>query len=635
MRDEVRLAAEREALEIVTAARRDVRRIIVEARRELLVLTAQLHAAVEATDGPSLEAAASAPLLADPEARTRVTAADAALDLTQDVMRDARKEVRSVLGEARAEIKALTSEAPSAFNPHDDDSAGTGGGAHGWRSSEGTGRTASSSAASLDAPSDDPRAEGPVHELSLDSDLSALDFQVHDLPIPTLARILGTEPSSDALGTRPGEPTHQILAPLPPFETPRLAELRSLLRNPIAEEPVAPAFDALPTEKTSSAFEVTPAHKPFSTRFSMDAIAGADEPAIETTASTQSTQTAEAPAGGLEIDPDTPQSRLFMEDTGARTGVRSSRAFIALFAAVGALGLLVTGWWLTRQNAEPLSAATSPVVAETPEASKPAVEPVAAAGGTARAGLSLTIEARRTSWIRAQVDGRDELGRTYQAGETRHIEGARTVSIRAGDAGAVFVAVDGGTPQPLGASGAPLTRQFSAAPDGKTGPSTAVSPIGDAGKSGPSAVLTSAPAPTPAAAATKRPDARGPQSATPTATNGAPTGTVDAASGAPDASPGARPDLVRAGQQWLDAYQRRDRDAMAASGTENITVADERSVTERFPTWQGNVRRDLDQVELELTGDTALLTSRGCRRSGSVAAAAGAWPMYASSGKPV
>jgi len=54
MREEVRQAAEREALEIVTSARRDVRRIIIEARRELLVLTAQLHAAVESTDAPGL-----------------------------------------------------------------------------------------------------------------------------------------------------------------------------------------------------------------------------------------------------------------------------------------------------------------------------------------------------------------------------------------------------------------------------------------------------------------------------------------------------------------------------------------------------------------------------------------------------
>jgi ketosteroid isomerase-like protein len=74
--------------------------------------------------------------------------------------------------------------------------------------------------------------------------------------------------------------------------------------------------------------------------------------------------------------------------------------------------------------------------------------------------------------------------------------------------------------------------------------------------------------------------------------------------------------LIAAGQQWLDAYQRRDRDGMSSSGTENMTISDERTVTERFPAWQAGVRRDLDQLELELSGDTALLTARMTERSG-------------------
>ena len=46
LRDEVCGSAEREAMEIVTAARRDVRQIVMEARRELLVLSAQVQAAL-------------------------------------------------------------------------------------------------------------------------------------------------------------------------------------------------------------------------------------------------------------------------------------------------------------------------------------------------------------------------------------------------------------------------------------------------------------------------------------------------------------------------------------------------------------------------------------------------------------
>src|SRR4026209_2405933 len=45
-REEVRGSAEREAMEIVAAARRDVRQIVMEARRELLVLSAQVQAAL-------------------------------------------------------------------------------------------------------------------------------------------------------------------------------------------------------------------------------------------------------------------------------------------------------------------------------------------------------------------------------------------------------------------------------------------------------------------------------------------------------------------------------------------------------------------------------------------------------------
>jgi ketosteroid isomerase-like protein len=59
---------------------------------------------------------------------------------------------------------------------------------------------------------------------------------------------------------------------------------------------------------------------------------------------------------------------------------------------------------------------------------------------------------------------------------------------------------------------------------------------------------------------------------------------------------------------------------MSSAGTENMSISDERSVTERFPAWQVGVRRDLDQLELELSGDTALLTARMTERSGDSSA---------------
>ncbi len=112
LRDEVRLAAEREALDIVTAARRDVRRIVVEARRELLVLTAQLHASIESADQASLQPGSHAGSeSAGFAAQLDATGSVQALGATRDAVLGARREVRSVLDEARAEIEALAAEA--------------------------------------------------------------------------------------------------------------------------------------------------------------------------------------------------------------------------------------------------------------------------------------------------------------------------------------------------------------------------------------------------------------------------------------------------------------------------------------------------------------------------------------------
>jgi ketosteroid isomerase-like protein len=225
---------------------------------------------------------------------------------------------------------------------------------------------------------------------------------------------------------------------------------------------------------------------------------------------------------------------------------------------------------------------------------------------TAPGTLALTIEARRPSWIRAQIDGKDDTGRIYQAGETRHIYGARTVAIRAGDAGAVFVGVDGGTARALGADGVAATKQFSATVTQAV--ATANTPsvsLTNAAATAPAKVPAAAPVP--AAETTALPRAQTPSPTVPPAANTARPAAIDAAlrDGA-----GGRPDLVQAAQQWLDAYQRRDRDSMSAMGTDNVTISDERSVTERFPAWQGGVQRDLDEVALELTGDVAVFTAR-------------------------
>jgi ketosteroid isomerase-like protein len=576
MRNEVRQAAEREAIEIVTAARRDVRRIIVEARRELLVLTAQLHAAVEATDVPGLEAPPFTALLADPDARSRAENASHDDELTSDVVHEARKGVRSVLDEARAEIEALSAEAPEilahAGSPHvsfadiDDEPRAPSNGD--------------------DARSQDSVNEGPIHELSLDASLAALEFQTRDLPIPTLARLLGTEPAPDAL---PHDDPAPSVYEAPGYDTPRLSELRSLLRDSV---------DALEPIAAPSPFFATP-----------------------DTAAATADSTIEPPDRPDEIDPPqfTPPSRLFGDDE-TPSPTRSARTFVGLFAATGAAAVIGTLWWALTRDSAPLSAAAPPVITDKTSAAPPATAAIPAVAATAPGTLALTIEARRPSWIRAQVDGKDETGRIYQAGETRHIYGARTVSIRAGDAGAVFVGMDGGTAQALGSDGQAVTKQYSATPaaaptvtNGVSTPPTTLSNVAGAVP----AVATSRPAlPETTAAAPRTPPTS--PAAQPASTNApaSPARTpAPTAADATAAASGSRPDLVQAAQQWLDAYQRRDREAMTAMGTENVTVSDERSVTERFPAWQGGVQRNLDEVALELTGDVAVFTARMTERA--------------------
>lgn len=592
MREEVRQAAEREAIDIVTAARRNVRRIIVEARRELLVLTAQLHAAVDAPDAPAIEAAPFTALLADPEARSRLESASHDTDITRDVVHEARKGVRSVLDEARAEIEALSSDAPAIFGQHavpdpaaprdsDDEAAGA--------------------QPDEDSREQDSVDETPVHELSLDASLAALDFQTRDLPIPTLARLLGAEPAGDT-PSRPGErPTaSSAFEPTLSYDTPRLSELRTLLRDSLDPvEPNEPADTPLPSpSRTVLSPDVEPpASSPFAydTTPRTDFFADRDRSAQDGAEDSSGT----GDPDGEETPRFTPPSRLFGEDD-SRSSARSARTFVGLFAATGALAVAGTIWWAVNRDSAPLSAAAPLVITEKPAAA-PAASATPAVASPAPGTLALTIEARRPSWIRAQIDGKDETGRIYQAGETRHIYGARSVSIRAGDAGGVFVGVDGGTARAMGADGAPATKQFAAA----------VSPAVATTDNAPIS-LASATGATPAVADTRPPSAET-TAATPRAQAPVPAAQPAGADRAPavrDGVAGSRPDLVQAAQQWLDAYQRRDRDAMSAMGTDNVTVSDERSVTERFPAWQGGVQRDLDEVALELTGDVAVFTAR-------------------------
>ena len=301
--------------------------------------------------------------------------------------------------------------------------------------------------------------------------------------------------------------------------------------------------------------------------------------------------------------------------------------WVGLFAATGIVAIVSTVWWFTlRESGTALATSVSSGADGAPAAAvTPAATRASSTGSPEASGSALAIEVRRTAWLRTVIDGKEE-SRVYKAGERRQIDGARAVSIRAGDGGAVFVSVNGRPAEALGAAGAAVTRQYalsdgsaSPAPLVATAPASstpAVEPLASAPASSAEALPAPVRPPETARAATPPPAAAPPAPAvSPTASVPAPEASAAAPAG------GGRADLIAAGQQWLDAYQRRDRDAMSSSGIENMTISDERSVTERFPAWQVGVRRDLDQLELELSGDTALLTARMTERNGDGAAA--------------
>ena len=74
--------------------------------------------------------------------------------------------------------------------------------------------------------------------------------------------------------------------------------------------------------------------------------------------------------------------------------------------------------------------------------------------------ISLDVEVRRTAWVECVVDGGATETRTFEAGDSFRLQGARGISITVRDAGALFVSLNGGPRGPLGPDGQVLTRHF-------------------------------------------------------------------------------------------------------------------------------------------------------------------------------
>jgi hypothetical protein len=216
--------------------------------------------------------------------------------------------------------------------------------------------------------------------------------------------------------------------------------------------------------------------------------------------------------------------------------------------------------------------------------------------------------------MRVEVDGRVTSARLFEAGETQRVTASRQVSIRAGNAGGVFVSLNGGDPSALGRAGQAVTRSFTR--EGRGTPASAPPLVADAAPPG-----STGPPPDDAtgdARAPTRPAGIEAQASVPeTVTRAALATETPSFAPRPDAplpqpAPAAASphrDVSTSAQSWLDAYARQDREAMAAYSDSSVSVTDERPQAERAPSTAG-IRRELSDVNIQLFGDSAIFTAR-------------------------
>ena len=201
--------------------------------------------------------------------------------------------------------------------------------------------------------------------------------------------------------------------------------------------------------------------------------------------------------------------------------------------------------------------------------------------------VSLEIDARRPAWIRTIVDGRGDIGRTFAAGEKRTVSANREIVVRAGDAGAVYVALNGGAAKALGGDGQVITRRFGV-------PVASRQP----------AVLQTT-AESPSTPAGLRADA-------PPADVGT-AGVAEAAPVPPVAT--AEREILRETQRWFEAYFGGDTEGMGTIATTDFSLVDERPENQRLPVTMRGVERGLQQVRIEVAGDGAVISARMTERT--------------------
>lgn len=174
-----------------------------------------------------------------------------------------------------------------------------------------------------------------------------------------------------------------------------------------------------------------------------------------------------------------PESRLsppvfdrpVVPEAAGRGGRVPATAIVAGGAVILAAGVFLTRAWRASPDEPanpPAAVRTTAPAGETAPGSLGTPQPQSAATAgveppPGRAAEPSELTAVRAVWVRATVDGARVAERELEPGDRVPLRG-RTIVIRAGDAGAVRVRIDGQDRGPLGADGIVLTRTFTASP---------------------------------------------------------------------------------------------------------------------------------------------------------------------------
>lgn len=153
------------------------------------------------------------------------------------------------------------------------------------------------------------------------------------------------------------------------------------------------------------------------------------------------------------------------------TGVLAAPYARWILAVAGLLLVVLVILWMRDASPPSTQAAKAPATAPAARNPRPdaattlpqtSVPSPVASSGPARA-LNVQMVTVRPVWARVTVDGKKVIEREIPGGQTIPVGADRSITIRAGDAGALRLIVDGKDQGPLGRDGQPATRTLTAA----------------------------------------------------------------------------------------------------------------------------------------------------------------------------